>query len=123
MVQTALSERLPSSHARTVMESVELPAIIHQSLEIVPDDRRELIDIELDRSLQTVGSVWTARTVLRLVIQNLIINSAEAVRATPAGECRTLGRGAISIDRHSGALARASEPGISIWWREIPGSR
>jgi sensor domain CHASE-containing protein len=85
MVQTALSERLPSSHARTVMESVELPAIIHQSLEIVPDDRRELIDIELDRSLQSVGPIWTARTVLRLVIQNLIINSAEAVRATPAG--------------------------------------
>jgi sensor domain CHASE-containing protein len=81
MVQTALSERLPSSHARTVMESVELPAIIHQSLEIVPDDRRELIDVELDRSLQTVGPVWTARTVLRLVIQNLIINAAEAVRA------------------------------------------
>ena len=85
MVQTALSERLPSSHARTVMESVELPAIVHQSLEIVPDDRRELIDIELDRSLQTVGPVWTARTVLRLVIQNLIINAAEAVRAANSG--------------------------------------
>jgi signal transduction histidine kinase len=85
MVQTALSERLPSSHARTVVESVELPAIVHQSLEIVPDDRRELIDIELDRSLQTVGPVWTARTVLRLVIQNLIINAAEAVRAANTG--------------------------------------
>ena len=85
MVQTALSERLPSSHARTVLESVELPAIVHQSLEIVPDDRRELIDIELDRSLQTVGPVWTARTVLRLVIQNLIINAAEAVRAANSG--------------------------------------
>jgi two-component system, NtrC family, sensor kinase len=85
MVQTALSERLPSSHARTVLESVELPAMIHQSLEIVPDQCRELIDIELDRSLQIVGPVWTARTVLRLVIQNLIINAAEAVRAANSG--------------------------------------
>ena len=85
MVQTALAERLPSAHARTVIEPVELPAIIHQSLEIVPDDRRDLIDIELDRSLQTVGTVWTARTVLRLVIQNLIINAAEAVRAAQGG--------------------------------------
>ena len=85
MVQTALAERLPSSHARTVMESVELPAMIHQSLEIVPDHCRDLIDIELDRSLQVVGSVWTARTVLRLVIQNLIINAAEAVRAANSG--------------------------------------
>ena len=82
MVQNALSERLPSATARTVIEAVELPAIIHQSLEIVPDSCREQIDIEIDRSLQLVSPVWTARTVLRLVIQNLIINAAEAVRAT-----------------------------------------
>lgn len=85
LVQTALAERLPSSHARTVVEPIELPTIIHQSLEIVPDDRRELIDVELDRSLGVVGTVWTARTVLRLVIQNLIINAAEAVRAANCG--------------------------------------
>jgi two-component system NtrC family sensor kinase len=98
IVQTALSERLPSSHARTVIESVELPAIIHQSLEIVPDQCRELIDIELDRSLQTVGSVWTARTVLRLVIQNLIINAAEAVRAANSGRGTVRFTAAIQSD-------------------------
>jgi sensor domain CHASE-containing protein len=81
MVQNALSERLPSTHAPTVLESVELPAMIHQSLEIVPDVWRERIDIELERSLQLVGPVRIARTVLRLVLQNLIINAAEAVRA------------------------------------------
>jgi two-component system NtrC family sensor kinase len=59
--------------------------MIHQSLEIVPDHCRDLIDIELDRSLLIVGPVWTARTVLRLVIQNLIINAAEAVRAANSG--------------------------------------
>jgi two-component system, NtrC family, sensor kinase len=82
IVQNALAERLPSSQARTVFETVELPAIIHQSLEIVPDACRDLVDIEMDRSLQNVGPVWAARTVLRLVLQNLIINAAEAVRAT-----------------------------------------
>ncbi len=82
LVQTALSERLPSSHARTALEPIELPAMIHQSLEIVPDSCREQIDIDIDRSLQLVGPIWTARTVLRLVLQNLIINAAEAVRAT-----------------------------------------
>jgi len=81
VVQTALAERLPSAHAPAVTEAVELPAIIHQSLEIVPDVCREQVDIELDHSLELVGTVWTARTVLRLVLQNLIINAAEAVRA------------------------------------------
>ena len=101
MVQNALSERLPSLSARTIVEAVELPAIIHQSLEIVPDACREQIDIELDRSLQLVSPVWTARTVLRLVIQNLIINAAEAMRAT--GSSRGVVRFTAALQRDGGA--------------------
>lgn len=81
VVQNALSEQLRSSRAPTVIEAAELPAIIKQSLEVTPDSCREQVSIELDPSLQAVGSVYVARTVLRLVVQNLIINAAEAVRA------------------------------------------
>jgi len=100
MVQNALSERLPSPNARTVIEAVELPAIIHQSLEIVPDSCRDQVDIEIDRSLQLVSPVWAARTVLRLVIQNLIINAAEAVRAT--GKARGIVRFTAAIQSEGG---------------------
>ena len=100
MVQNALSERLPSPTARTVIEAVELPAIIHQSLEIVPDACRDQVDIEIDRSLQVVSPVWAARTVLRLVIQNLIINAAEAVRAT--GKARGIVRFTAAIQSEGG---------------------
>jgi len=100
MVQNALSERLPSPTARTVIEAVELPAIIHQSLEIVPDSCRDQVDIEIDRSLQLVSPVWAARTVLRLVIQNLIINAAEAVRA--AGKERGVVRFTAAIQSEGG---------------------
>ncbi len=100
MVQNALSERLPSPNARTVIEAVELPAIIHQSLEIVPDSCRDQVDIEIDRSLQMVSPVWAARTVLRLVIQNLIINAAEAVRA--AGKARGIVRFTAAIQSEGG---------------------
>jgi two-component system NtrC family sensor kinase len=100
MVQNALSERLPSPTARTVIEAVELPAIIHQSLEIVPDSCRDQVDIEIDRSLQLVSPVWAARTVLRLVIQNLIINAAEAVRAT--GKSRGIVRFTAAIQSEGG---------------------
>jgi len=81
IVQGALAEQSRSARAPTVIEAAELTAIIEQSLEIVPDRCRELVAVTLDRSVQTIGTVQVARTVLRQVIQNLIINAAEAVRA------------------------------------------
>jgi len=95
IVQHALSEQLHSSRAANVTEAATLPAIINQSLEIVPDSCQELARIELDPSVHGVGPIHVARTVLRLVLQNLIINAAEAIRA--AGK----GRGVI---RFSAAL-------------------
>ena len=81
VVQGALVEQSRSSRAPTVIEAAELPAIIGQSLEIVPDWCRELVSVKLDPSVQAVGTVQVARTILRQVLQNLIINAAEAVRA------------------------------------------
>ena len=46
IVQGALNEQSRSSRTATVIESAELPAIIAQSLEIVPDRCRELVRIE-----------------------------------------------------------------------------
>jgi two-component system NtrC family sensor kinase len=115
MVQNALAERLSSSRAPTVVEAVELPAIIHQSLEIVPDSCREQIDIELDRSLLLVGSVCIARTVLRLVLQNLIINAAEAVRA--AGRERGVVRFSAALLSEAGQdklLLQCQDTGVGI---------
>lgn len=81
IVQGALSEQSRNSRAPTVIESAELAAIIEQSLEIVPDSARERIQVELDPSVRAVGTVQVARSVLRLVFQNLIINASEAIRA------------------------------------------
>jgi signal transduction histidine kinase len=81
IVQGALAEQSRSARVPTVIEAAELTSIIEQSLEIVPDRCRELVDVTLDRSMRAVGTVQVARTELRQVIQNLIINAAEAVRA------------------------------------------
>jgi two-component system NtrC family sensor kinase len=80
IVQTALSEQMHVSHNEHVVESVRLPELLAQALEVVPDGARKLLLIEADRSLAKVGVVKVARTVLRLVLQNLIINAADAVR-------------------------------------------
>jgi two-component system NtrC family sensor kinase len=80
IVQTALSELMRSTRNAAVVESVRLPDLVAQTLEIVPDTCRQRLVVDSDESLRKVGAVQVARTVLRLVLQNLIINAADAVR-------------------------------------------
>jgi len=80
IVQTALTELMRSTRNEHVVESVRLPDLVSQTLEIVPDACRQRLVVEADDSLRRVGVVNVARTVLRLVLQNLIINAADAVR-------------------------------------------
>jgi two-component system NtrC family sensor kinase len=80
IVQTALSELMRSTRNTHVVESVRLPDLVAQTLEIVPDSARQRLVVNTDESLRKVGAVQVARTVLRLILQNLIINAADAVR-------------------------------------------
>jgi C4-dicarboxylate-specific signal transduction histidine kinase len=80
IVQTALSELMRSTYNDHVVEAVRLPELVSQTLEIVPDACRQRLVVDADESLGRVGVVRVARTVLRLVLQNLIINAADAVR-------------------------------------------
>jgi two-component system NtrC family sensor kinase len=80
IVQTALSELMRSTRNTHVVESVRLPDLVAQTLEIVPDTCRRRLIVDTDESLRQVGAVQVARTVLRLILQNLIINAADAVR-------------------------------------------
>src|SRR6202021_811976 len=80
IVQTALTELMRSTRNTHVIESVRLPDLVAQTLEIVPDTCRQRLVVDTDDSLRKVGAVQVARTVLRLVLQNLIINASDAVR-------------------------------------------
>jgi signal transduction histidine kinase len=80
IVQTALSELMRSTRNAHVVESVRLPDLVAQTLEIVPDAARQRLVVNTDESMRKVGAVRVARTVLRLILQNLIINAADAVR-------------------------------------------
>ena len=80
IVQSALSEQMRSTRNEHVIESIRLPELVAQSLEVVPDSCRQRLVIHTDESLRKVGVVHVARTVLRLVLQNLIINASDAVR-------------------------------------------
>ncbi len=80
VVQTALVEQMRTARNEHVIEPVRLTELVAQSLEIVPDACRQRLVLDTDETLRKVGVVRVARTVLRLVLQNLIINAADAVR-------------------------------------------
>jgi two-component system, NtrC family, sensor kinase len=80
IVRAALAEQLRMTHNQHVIEVVRLPELLAQSLEVVPDSARQQLMVEADRSLQAIGLVKVPRTILRLVLQNFIINAADSVR-------------------------------------------
>jgi len=80
IIQTALTEQLRAARNEHVIEPVRLSELVAQSLEIVPDVCRRRLMVDTDESVRKLGVVRVARTVLRLILQNLIINAADAVR-------------------------------------------
>ena len=79
-MQAMLAEQMRSARNEHVIETVRLTELVAQALEIVPDAHRQRLAVHTDESLRKVGVVRVARTILRLVLQNVIINAAEAVR-------------------------------------------
>jgi two-component system NtrC family sensor kinase len=90
IIQSALSEQMRAARNEQVIESVLLPDLLAQALEVVPDASRKLLAVQADRSLAEIGAVSIPRTVVRLVLQNLIINAADSVRESgrPRGSLR-----------------------------------
>ncbi|MBV9911287.1 MAG: HAMP domain-containing protein [Sinobacteraceae bacterium] len=78
-VQSMLAEQRRAARNEHVIEAVRLPELLTQALEIIPDVSRARLSIQADESLRKLGVVHVARTVLRLVLQNIIINAADAV--------------------------------------------
>lgn len=79
-IRSLLAEQMRSARNEHVIEAVRLTELVAQALEIVPDSHRQRLVVHTDESLRKVGVVRLARTVLRLVLQNIIINAAESVR-------------------------------------------
>jgi two-component system NtrC family sensor kinase len=115
IVQSSLTDLMRSTRNDAVVESVRLPDLVSQTLEIVPDSCRQRLTVETDESLRKVGVVHVGRTVLRLVLQNLIINAADSVR--DAGREKGVFRVAAEIVQDSGfehLHLRCEDDGVGI---------
>jgi sensor domain CHASE-containing protein len=121
IVQSALSEQMHFTHNEHVWEVVRLPDLVAQSLEVVPDEARSRLFLELDESLSRVGPVHVPRTLLRLVLQNLIINAADAV--SEAGKSVGMLKLVASLDDSAGRerlLLHCTDNGVGIMAESLP---
>jgi two-component system, NtrC family, sensor kinase len=113
-VQTTLAEQMRAVRNEHVIEPVRLTELVAQSLEIVPDNCRQRLVVDCS-NLRSLGVVRVARTVLRLVLQNLIINAADAVRdaGKERGTLRLTGEIVHDADREQLRLTCADD-GVGI---------
>jgi len=115
IVSATLAEQMAGSRDEPVVERVALPELLAQALDIVPDTCRRRLRIESDESLQSVGPVPVAHTVLRLVLQNIIINAADAVAASDRTDGVLQIAAAIETDESADRLhLRCTDDGVGI---------
>jgi signal transduction histidine kinase len=80
VIQAALAQQLQASRSGPVVETVELTALVEQSLDMIPPALLQRLSIEIDGSLVAAGALPLPRITLQQVFQNVVQNAAEAVR-------------------------------------------
>jgi two-component system, NtrC family, sensor kinase len=86
-VQRILSDQERFSRAARVLEPVSVVELVRESVDLLGDDGRRELQVELDPSLTAAGSVLGSRVALQQILVNLLKNAVEAVReqAPPPG--------------------------------------
>lgn len=108
-IQLILADQQRFSRAQRVIEPLALQPLVEEAARLLPEELRRRVTLELDPTLGRAPRVLAARVALQQVIGNLLINAAEAVRASGQGADR--GRIRVSADPGSaGGLER-----VHLW--------
>jgi signal transduction histidine kinase len=75
-----LAVQMRSARHEHFIEVVRITELIAQASQIVPVEHRQRLTVHADESVRTVGAVRLARTILRLVLRDIIIHAADALR-------------------------------------------
>jgi len=110
LIQSVVAAQRSESRATTLLEPVQLPAFIADSATLVAAELRERLVLLMDTSLAAVGEVWLARTALQQVVQNLIVNAAEAARGNGSRGTLRISASIIAGTGHTDAAANAAGP-------------
>jgi sensor domain CHASE-containing protein len=122
VIQDTLAQQLQSSRRGSVVETVQLPALVEQGVEMIPPRLRQRISIEMDDSLRALGARPLPRITLQQVIQNLVQNAAEAVRDPGRRRGHLHVSAAIETDERGNEVLtlRLADDGVGILAEDLP---
>lgn len=95
-IQLILADQQRFTRAQRVIEPLALQPLVEEAVRLLPEELRRSVTLELDPALGQAPRVLAARVALQQVITNLLINAAEAVRAS--GQRADTGRIRVSAD-------------------------
>jgi signal transduction histidine kinase len=80
-IQRILAHQLSTAGAGPVGENVDLAALVARGVEMVAPAMLQRLRLDFDPSLGKLGTLPLPRMLLQQVVQNLVLNAAEAARA------------------------------------------
>ncbi len=87
-VEEVVSEQDKFSHAKRIVEPVKLSDVVRRAIGMMPDDVGKVIAVKVDTEIESCAPVLAESFVLTHVIQNLLMNGADAIHGdgTAAGK-------------------------------------
>jgi sensor domain CHASE-containing protein len=115
-IQAVLAEQLRTRRAGPVIETVDLATLVERSAELVAPELQRVLELQLDPSMRSIGALPLPRITLQQVIQNIVQNAAESVRATgrDRGTLRVSAEFAVPDGVHSALTIRFADDGVGI---------
>ena len=87
-VEDVLGEQDRFSRAKRVIEQVSLSDIVTRAISLLPDAENSGIEITVDSGVGTLGAFQGDRFILTQIVNNLLINSTEAIKASGVDDGR-----------------------------------
>jgi sensor domain CHASE-containing protein len=120
VIQAALTQQLRASRSGPLVETVELDALVRQSLDMVAPDLLRRLAIEFDDSLSAAGALPLPRITLQQVFQNVVQNAAEAVREHNHGRLEVSCALGSAADGVEWLQVRFRDDGVGIRSEDLP---
>lgn len=79
-IEEILPDRDKLSPRQRPMEEVRLDELVRDSIALIPGDLCETVSVEIDPSVERIGSVRAHRVSLWQVLANLLVNAAESIK-------------------------------------------